>query len=352
MTHPSSTFRLNYSASNPIRKIIPLIFSMLTPMLMQAQGWTIQSVGTTVDLNAFYPGYYPTPLIIFCNEGLILRSSDNGGTWSQIYGIAPPAVGVIALRGPLVFTGNTSDTAVYCNYRERVRLPRYREIKFNVMRWLAKNTPLEWREPSGYSQTYLALKGLLNNAQPIVHPSGYVTTFSHTGDPVAGTGWLLTSPADHRLMISVGPVTMNPGDTQVVVIAQVIARGTSNLNSITVLRQTAGEAINYYNSCYDPFPIGIETGSSQIPERYSLHQNYPNPFNASTKIKFDLPLVSKTILRIYDILGREAATLVNERLSPGRYELEWDGSAFASGIYFYELRAGDFVDSKKMVLIK
>jgi photosystem II stability/assembly factor-like uncharacterized protein len=108
------------------------------------------------------------------------------------------------------------------------------------------------------------------------------------------------------------------------------------------------------------FPIGIKDIGLRIPKSFSLTQNYPNPFNPITKIKFDIPnspLYERgaggfVTLIIYDILGREVATLVNEQLKPGTYEYEWNGSNFASGIYFYKLETEDFSQTRKMVLIK
>ncbi len=106
-------------------------------------------------------------------------------------------------------------------------------------------------------------------------------------------------------------------------------------------------------------PIGIEPISSEVPERFVLYQNYPNPFNPITKIKFDTPPQPSpkgreqwVKLVIYDILGREIAVLVNEQLKPGTYEIEWDASDYPSGVYFYRLSAGNYRDTKKMVLIK
>jgi hypothetical protein len=103
-------------------------------------------------------------------------------------------------------------------------------------------------------------------------------------------------------------------------------------------------------------PIGIESIGSAIPVNFKLHQNYPNPFNPLTTIKFDIPsagTVPRTVrLVIYDMLGREIAVLVNENLKPGSYEVKWDASNFASGMYFYKLKNGGFTQTKKMVLIK
>ena len=98
--------------------------------------------------------------------------------------------------------------------------------------------------------------------------------------------------------------------------------------------------------------VGINGNNNNIPGDYSLYQNYPNPFNPQTEIKFGLPIESFVKLVIYDVLGREVGVLVNEELKPGTYEVGWDGSKFASGVYYYKLLTNDFVDTKKMLLVK
>jgi hypothetical protein len=103
--------------------------------------------------------------------------------------------------------------------------------------------------------------------------------------------------------------------------------------------------------------IGIKNISSEIPSDYLLYQNYPNPFNPKTKIKFDVPKtglngLSDVSIKVYDILGREVSVLINERLLPGTYETEFDGTNYSSGVYFYMLIAGSHFETKKMVLLK
>ena len=87
-------------------------------------------------------------------------------------------------------------------------------------------------------------------------------------------------------------------------------------------------------------------------DRFYLYQNYPQPFNPSTKIKYQLPEVSTVTLKIYDVLGKEVATLVNETKSAGTYEVVFDATGLTSGIYFYTLNAGSFSETKKMILTK
>ncbi|MDE3057244.1 MAG: carboxylesterase family protein [Bacteroidota bacterium] len=89
-----------------------------------------------------------------------------------------------------------------------------------------------------------------------------------------------------------------------------------------------------------------------LPGKFRLEQNYPNPFNPSTHFRFTIADFRFVTLKVYDLLGREVATLVSERKSPGTYEMNFDGSRFSSGIYFYRLTAGSFVDTKKFVLLK
>jgi hypothetical protein len=106
--------------------------------------------------------------------------------------------------------------------------------------------------------------------------------------------------------------------------------------------------------------IAIEPISSVIPRQYYLSQNYPNPFNPTTKIKFDIAQHTRYLhsrgesvaLKVYDIMGREVATLVNEQLSPGTYSVDWNASSFPSGIYFYKIKSGDYTETKRMIFIK
>lgn len=102
--------------------------------------------------------------------------------------------------------------------------------------------------------------------------------------------------------------------------------------------------------------IGIKNINGTVPEKYLLYQNYPNPFNAVTSIKFQVASVgqsSQTVtLKVFDLLGREVATLVNEKLQPGTYEVKFDAGNLSSGIYFYKLKTENFTETRKLILIK
>jgi hypothetical protein len=100
------------------------------------------------------------------------------------------------------------------------------------------------------------------------------------------------------------------------------------------------------------YPVGVEEEEFLIPFAYSLEQNYPNPFNPKTNIKYKIPSFTRVELKVYDMLGKEVAVLVNEEKSSGDYETNFDGSKLSSGIYFYQLKASSFVETKKMVLLR
>jgi hypothetical protein len=111
-----------------------------------------------------------------------------------------------------------------------------------------------------------------------------------------------------------------------------------------------------------PTSVENDENNGSVPSDFALRQNYPNPFNPNTIISYRLPVQSYVTLKIYDIIGNDVATLVNEEKGPGTYEVEFSatggsasgGNAYnlSSGIFFYQLQAGGFVQTKKMVLLK
>ena len=98
--------------------------------------------------------------------------------------------------------------------------------------------------------------------------------------------------------------------------------------------------------------IGIKNISTEVPSGFSLSQNYPNPFNPVTNLEFGISDLGFVTLKVYDLLGKEVSTLVNEKLNPGTYRVEFNAGSLTSGVYFYRLSTGDFSDTKRMILIK
>ena len=124
--------------------------------------------------------------------------------------------------------------------------------------------------------------------------------------------------------------------------------------------RAGGNNMDIYTSIID-LAVGIKPISENTPAEYKLQQNYPNPFNPSTKIKFDISPLLRGVgeargvfvsLKVFDVTGKEIAILVNEKMQPGSYEVTFGGSKLSSGVYFYRLTAGEFSETKKMILNK
>ena len=155
---------------------------------------------------------------------------------------------------------------------------------------------------------------------------------------------------------SVNWFTINPTNFTVNLADSVLVTKTFTAPSPGIYSVFECKYAQWYKERYIYWTIIVSTDIKKIneiiPESYKLSQNYPNPFNPKTNIKFDLPKASNIKLIVYDALGREVTTLVNEELKAGSYQVDWDGSGYPSGVYFYRLEVGNFVETKKMLLIK
>ena len=170
-------------------------------------------------------------------------------------------------------------------------------------------------------------------------------------DPGTGTPWYSFNSPGSAFMCSIS----NDGTS-------VISGGKA------VHARSMGSGGTMYNIFIDTTlnPVSIGNIGSETPTEYSLKQNYPNPFNPVTKIKFSVPQVRHLFggssphvlggdlvqLKVYDVMGREVQTLVNESLKPGKYEVTFDGSSLNSGVYFYKLISDGFSETKKMIMLK
>ncbi|MEO8665471.1 MAG: YCF48-related protein [Ignavibacteria bacterium] len=131
----------------------------------------------------------------------------------------------------------------------------------------------------------------------------------------------------------------------------------NNLNRIRIINDTIAYAGDNRIYKYSTESVGIKNITTNIPGEYFLYQNYPNPFNPVTKIRFDIISdvsrnESNVRLIVYDALGKEVTTLLSEKLSPGSYEVEFDGNSLSSGIYFYKLQTENFSEVKRMILLR
>ena len=176
--------------------------------------------------------------------------------------------------------------------------------------------------------------------------------FMYSGNPITQTGWINVIPMDQQLILSTGPFKLEKNKPVDIIVAYIIGRGTDYLNSITVAKDYADNIIKYYNA---NFPNSIITEVNESPQRnidFRVYQNYPNPFNPSTAIKFSLPKAMRVSLSIYNSMGQEVSKLISKDMNAGVYTTEWNASGFASGVYYYRIVAGDFVQTKKLILLK
>jgi hypothetical protein len=132
---------------------------------------------------------------------------------------------------------------------------------------------------------------------------------------------------------------------------------TAGVDTLKVSLPAYGSAVFVIDNVAHTLVLPLLTGvgksrSGVIPGEYGLGQNYPNPFNPATTISYQIRSAGGVTLRVYDVLGREVATLVNGYQPPGTYGVTFDGSRLSSGVYFYRLQSGSFVNTKKMVLAK
>jgi len=286
-----------------------------------------------------------------------------------IYGLNPPAVGYKILKGPVnkSVSPNVTYYMTSFNRTNNAGAPPPNEsdpngeplgayyfmqgFKKDSAAWLDRTQPTPW---GSYKKTKKIFYGDPETNEGWTAEKGYIVNFGK--DSVGMLYPEVQNDARFTLGMGAENYTVMNGDTAVIWMAQFAARGTNNLNSVTKSKQLADLVQMYYES---NFTIGVKQISSEVPAQFSLGQNYPNPFNPSTKIKFAIPLCNScgknyqnVTIKIYNILGREVQTLVNENLQPGTYETTFDASNLASGIYFYKLSADGFSQTKKMLFIK
>ena len=298
-----------------------------------------------------------------CDTLLNLGYTYNGDNYDEdSYAEAPPAIGRVLLQGPVV--ASKYDTA-RVNGKE---ILNYKNLPLTSS-FFYIGAHSTYSDPdlgiiAGSEQFYNNMKGLIWDGNPIIDPNTkQPTKFCLAGDPVNATGWYEGKgwpggdlANDRRMIISTGPFDLAPGESQDIVFAIFLARGTDNINSISKLKEKAVDLHKFWGN---KILTNINETETEIPEEYSLSQNYPNPFNPTTTIEYTIPGFESGIknsefvsLIIYDILGRKVATLVNSKQKPGKYILEWNASKYSSGIYFYKLSAGEYIQTRKMTLIK
>jgi hypothetical protein len=176
--------------------------------------------------------------------------------------------------------------------------------------------------------------------------------FWFSGDPESQYGWLNTGPVDQRMLVNTGPFSLEVDKPITIIVGYTIGQGDSPLNSVTVGKEVSAFVQQFYQSNFDYNILTVEEENNLIVDDFMLYQNYPNPFNPNTTINYQIPHQEFATIKVYDILGNEIAVLVNEEKPSGNFEVEFNASSLPSGVYFYQLKAGSYIETKKMILLK
>ncbi|KUO61517.1 hypothetical protein APF79_01625 [bacterium BRH_c32] len=275
------------------------------------------------------------------NLGFSYNSKNN----DAVFGDAPPAVGHLILESPLKYNGNRNISSFLPNYK-------------NNPNWTHDMAPYTEK---GKGEIYNLLNGRMNNGRYFISQiDDKPTIFPFTGDPESKSGWFENadyfSASDRRYHINMGPITFNPGDKVNILDAILVARGNSNLNSVTKLKELAAKVILLYKTGELVTDIDREN-EKEIPTEFLLKQNYPNPFNPTTTINYSIPKGGNVRLEIYNSLGEIVNIIQDSYQDAGNHSIAWtgkdsNGNSLSSGIYFYRLISNDFVQVKKMILLK
>ncbi len=300
---------------------------------------------------------------IGCNiplqTGFAYNSSDSDSQFDP-FGLSPSAVGYTLLQGPLVSA--SGHTGVF-NFQRR---PGFRNLPMAAFVYYSPGTtylPPQIADYSGTEAWYNMLQGFTpdpENQTPYLIGSGpntgSPTVFPLSGDPNAqasqdndGFGNNLP-PGDRLFAMSSGPFQMQPGDSQEVIYA--ISGGNLTPDQYTSFNDMISN-VEWVRNFATSTLVGIdERPERQLPGNFTLQGNYPNPFNPSTSIVYSLSKTAQVVLQVYDVLGKEIATLVAQQQAPGEYRIPFNATDLGSGLYFYKLQVDNASDVRKMIYIK
>lgn len=308
------------------------------------------------DFTDIPPGHI-THIVAAGDSGKIVRTQYSGNNWSwQQFTVSPPRNlrAIIAVspiiwiaageQGSLYRSANSGNNWTFINLNVPETMNRFARISFNTYIVVGNGGKIFKSTNYGVSWSPMT-SGTTNNLRDVYFKNstdgiavGDNGTSRHTTD--GGETWLQDS--------FLNGITTN----NIISVSQVdSSTGLSATRETSTGDNTPGTRFIFVSS--EPF-IGISPVSDFIPAFFSLKQNFPNPFNPVTKISFDIPpgKNQNVKLTVFDLSGKELDVIVNEKLGAGRYEAEWNGWKYSSGVYFYRIQADVFTETKKMILVK
>ncbi|MDP4176205.1 MAG: T9SS type A sorting domain-containing protein [Bacteroidota bacterium] len=313
------------------------------------------------NITDMYFSYFGDPDIgswmtdyVGCDTSLQMGYGYNSIAAENDYSGIPPAIGYMLLSGPIV--PDNESRAIF-DFKWRRNFKNLPMTSFTPLVKDYYNPPIPMVPRSTSDDIYKIVRGQNYNGENMTDPvTNKVTLFPLTGDPEKEKGWYEgkgwpggPEPYSRWLTVNTGPFIFASKDTQEVVVAMVVARGSSYLNSVTELKNKAAAVRNFYfNNLITSAGEYVNTAING----FTLKQNYPNPFNPTTIINYSIPKKSHVELKVINMLGREVKTLINKEQNAGEYNVNFDGSSLPSGIYIYTIQAGQYRASRKLVLLK
>lgn len=296
----------------------------------------------------------PNNLVLGPDNSVLLKSTNFGANWTTLTAqqfVSPCDITINHGNSLLMYLGDSSPSKL----------------------WKSTDGGVTWTSKNNVGSSEIPMIGISQLDTTIVFHTvwsgGSVYRSTNVGEnfsvaSATGSSWGCDISKDDPTAFlfhtysSSGSITMNSGTsfTSVGGIGSPNA-GVLYLEKGEVFAQGTGSAVFKlgitYNVTSTPVVItGIQNGNGSIPDKYSLSQNYPNPFNPSTKITYQLPEAGVVKLTVFDLSGKQVAVLVNGQQSVGFYDIEFDGSSLSSGVYFYKIETGSFIETKKMLLVK
>jgi photosystem II stability/assembly factor-like uncharacterized protein len=296
----------------------------------------------------------------------IIRTTDSGTTWSRIPSEPPQINGELGLNRSLCTYGtNNIWFGTWCGNNSSAAV--YRSTDAGLT-WSRKNTSFQYDAMTVWFSD--SLHGLCSETSLARSTDGGVTWIPIRHDTLGLAGWDWQSYENAFITLASVSGAKDLWATLDTIVYRSTDWGASwsiayaNANDTLFYGSfaTVGDStVGYFTTLganmvtcrFREKPEGVhESAQEDVPTEFGLSQNYPNPFNPSTTIRYELPHASRVSLKVYNVLGQEVATLVNETKPAGVHEVQFDAGSLASGFYYYQLKAGAFVGTKKLLLLR
>ena len=359
-----TTFAYGLKSSEPMRNMVFIRYRITNTGIVSSEFDSVYfSSNTDPDLGDYYDDLVGCDTLI--NTGYMYNGGDD-----PKYGIFYPAMAIPLLQGPPAYIPNETfiDNNSNSIYNKGIDTPldtainNYGPYLGNEIFPGAKNLNMTSlihhkyvpQEPKNSSMARNYMLGrladnslidpctwLLGSVMGDVNCSDVNPVFLYSGNPITKKGWIHTHPDDYRIMVNTGPFKLKANEPVDIWIAYVVSRENDSLGSLAKVIDNCIAAHSFYKTNFSDFVVGVDRNNPQKINEFNLQQNYPNPFNPKTNIGFRIANLPDgkagfgfVTLKVFDVLGREVATLVNEEKPAGSYEVEFNASSLSSGIYF------------------